>query len=57
MSIYSKEQIFPGLWVYKNVFKEDLNLINRVEDLLKNNSSNFKWSNATVGYMEEKKEE
>lgn len=56
MSIYSKEQIFPGLWVYKNVFKEDLNLINRVEDLLKNNSSNFKWSNATVGYMEEKKD-
>jgi hypothetical protein len=55
MSYSSKEMLFPGIWVYKNVFKKDLNLINRVENLLKNNNSNFEWSGATVGYMETKK--
>lgn len=44
----------PGVWVYRDVFKKDLNLIDRVENLIANNSSNFKWAEATVGYMEKK---
>ena len=44
----------PGVWVYRDVFKKDLNLIDRVENLIANNSSNFRWAEATVGYMEKK---
>ena len=54
MSYSSQEMLFPGLWVYRNVFKKDLDIINRVENLINNNNSQFKWSDATVGYMEKK---
>lgn len=50
----SKEMLSPGVWVYRDVFKKDLNLIDRVENLIANNSSNFRWAEATVGYMEKK---
>jgi len=53
-SYSSKEMLSPGVWVYRDVFKKDLNLIDRVENLIANNSSNFKWAEATVGYMEKK---
>lgn len=46
----SSSMLFPGIWVYKNVFKEELNLTNRVEDFLANNSSGHEWEEATVGY-------
>lgn len=48
----SQQMLFPGLWVYKNVIKKDLNVIERIEDLLKNNSSGMSWQDATVGYMQ-----
>ena len=48
----SKEMLFPGIWVYRDVFKNQPNLIQRVENLINNNNSDFKWSDATVGYME-----
>ena len=46
----SKEMLFPGIWVYRNIFKPESKLIERVEDLIFNNNSNFKWSDAFVGY-------
>jgi hypothetical protein len=45
-----KEMLFPGIWVYRNIFKPELKLIDRVENLILNNNSNFKWSDAFVGY-------
>ena len=54
MSYSSSEMLFPGLWVYRDVFKKELNLIERVEKLIKNNNSQFQWAGATVGYMETK---
>ena len=50
----SKEMLFPGIWVYRDVIKNQPNLIQRVENLIENNTSNFQWSDATVGYMEKK---
>lgn len=42
--------IFPGMWVYKGVFKKELDIINRVENFLKNNKIGDEWAEATVGY-------
>jgi hypothetical protein len=42
--------LFPGMWVYKDVFKKDLDLINRVEKFLEKNQIGDKWADATVGY-------
>jgi hypothetical protein len=46
----SQEMLYPGLWVYRDVFNNQPDLINRVEHLLSNNNSNFKWEEAFVGY-------
>jgi 2OG-Fe(II) oxygenase superfamily len=54
MSYSSKEMLYPGVWVYRDVFKKEFDLIGRVEQLISNNTSNFKWAEATVGYMEKK---
>lgn len=48
----SKEELFPGVWVYKNVFSKDLNLIERVEDFIANSSDRYSWQEAMVGYMD-----
>ena len=48
----SKEMLFPGIWVYRDVFKNQPNLIQRVESLIEKNTSNFTWADATVGYMQ-----
>ena len=47
----SQEMLFPGMWVYRDIIKKDLNVIQRVENLLNENNSNFSWQDATVGYM------
>ncbi len=52
----SESMLFPGVWVYKNVFKKELDIVNRVENLIANNKSNFSWVEATVGYHEKKPE-
>lgn len=52
MSYSSKEMLFPGIWVYRDVFKKETDIINRVENLIQNNNSNFVWADATVGYMQ-----
>ncbi len=36
--MYEKEELFPGLWVYRNVIKSDLDIINRLEDTIKDSS-------------------
>jgi hypothetical protein len=38
------EYIAPGLIVYRNVFSEDLNLINRLEEILSNESNENNWN-------------
>lgn len=46
----SSSMVGPAVWVYKNVFKPELNLIDRVESFIKTNTSDLKWEEATVGY-------
>lgn len=46
----SKEHLFPGIWVYRDVIKKELNLIERIENHIKNN--NLQWQEAYVGYKE-----
>ena len=43
------KELFPGVWVYKNAIKKELNLINRVEFFIENNR-NQAWQEAMVGY-------
>lgn len=46
----NKEQLFPGVFVYRNAINEDLNLIKRVEDFIEKNSVSVSWREATVGH-------
>lgn len=39
-----------GIWVYKNVIKKDMNVIDRLEDVLLDASNHYKYSEALVGY-------
>jgi hypothetical protein len=50
----SKEMLFPGMWVYRDVIKPEIDIMNRVSNLLENNKSGLLWEEATVGYMEKK---
>lgn len=43
-------QLFPGMWVYKDVFKKEYDFVNRVENYLANNINSDTWQDATVGY-------
>ena len=46
----NKEHLFPGIWVYRDVLKKELNLINRIESYISTN--NLDWQEATVGYKQ-----
>ena len=46
----SKEHLFYGIWVYRNVLKKDLNLIDRLENTISEHKLN--WNEAYVGYKE-----
>lgn len=48
----SKEELFPGIWVYRNVIKKELDIINRLENTLKSSNGLYNWQPATVGYRE-----
>lgn len=48
----SKEELFPGIWVYRDVLTKDLDLINRLESTLSNSNGAYSWQEATVGYRE-----
>jgi len=42
------KKLAPGIWVYHNVFTEDMNLIERVEGGLKKPGTRFAWSPANL---------
>jgi len=44
----SKEEIFKGIWLYKDVFKPEHDFINKVENFA--NSNNINWMDGKVGY-------
>jgi hypothetical protein len=47
------ENLSHGIWVYRNVFKPEMNLINRLENILgSNQSSRYAWQDALVGYRQ-----
>ena len=48
----SEEMLFPGMWVYRDVFN-NFSIIEKMEDFLNNNSSKYTWKTATVGYIQE----
>jgi hypothetical protein len=50
----SQEMLFPGVWVYRNVLKPELKLMERTKDFLESNTSGYNWEDATVGYMEKR---
>jgi hypothetical protein len=48
--IYNKQQLYPGIWRYPDVFKKDLNLIERIEKEV--SLDNTKWNKAQVSLEE-----
>ena len=51
MEIYNVEDPKFGIILYRDVMSEDLNLIDRLEETLKDSDHEyFKWNTATVGY-------
>jgi hypothetical protein len=48
----SKEELFPGIWVYRDVLTKDLDLINRLENTLSDSNGAYAWQEATVGYRQ-----
>ena len=47
----TSENLGPGIWVYRDVFKTEMNLINRLEEILGHNSR-YSWQEAMVGYRQ-----
>ena len=56
----NKEELFPGVWVYRNVFKKDANLIEKLNAIgtqaEQENQERYKWTFGFVGYSEKKPE-
>jgi hypothetical protein len=52
------EELFPGVWVYRNVFNTDLNIINRLDEIgqtaEEEDSKAFKWTFGFVGYADKR---
>lgn len=52
----SKEELFPGVWVYRDVIKKDLDVINRLNEIgesaVKEGDSRYSWTFGFVGYSE-----
>lgn len=51
-----KEDLGNGIWVYRNVIPKELNIINRLENVLGDVSNIYEWQPAYVGYKERKPE-
>jgi hypothetical protein len=51
-SFSSKEELAPGIWVYRDAIKPELNIINRLEETLESSNGLYNWQEATVGYRE-----
>lgn len=54
----SKEELFPGVWVYRDVIKKDLDVINRLNAIGnsadKEADSRYSWTFGFVGYSEKR---
>ena len=54
----SKEELFPGVWVYRNVFKKELNVIEKLNQIGQQaeieQDSRYAWTFGFVGYSEKK---
>ena len=50
----SKEELFPGLWVYRDVIKTEIDVINRLENVLGpvHSGQKYSWQPAYVGYKQ-----
>jgi hypothetical protein len=48
----SKEELFPGLWLYRDVLKPEINAVERIEKTIKDSQGLYNWKEATVGYRE-----
>jgi hypothetical protein len=48
----SKEEIASGIVVYHDVLTQDLNIIDRLESVLSDKDSVYKWEEAFVGYRQ-----
>lgn len=46
------EEIGPGMYVYRDVIKKELNIIDRLEHALSGRDPNYNWLPAYVGYQE-----
>lgn len=46
--------LFPGVWVYRDVIKPELQLIERASEFLASDENEYEWQDATVGYMEKR---
>lgn len=48
-----KKELFPGVWVYRNVIKPELNFVDRMKSIIDDNPDpRFQWKDACVGYMQ-----
>jgi Rps23 Pro-64 3,4-dihydroxylase Tpa1-like proline 4-hydroxylase len=44
------EYLYPGILVYRNIFTKEMNLINRLENILADKNSDNQWKEAMTGY-------
>ena len=47
-----REELGPGVWVYRDILKPELNLIDRLEEVLSQSNGAYEWQEARVGYRE-----
>jgi predicted 2-oxoglutarate/Fe(II)-dependent dioxygenase YbiX len=57
-SFSSKEQLAPGIWVYRNVIKKEINVIDRLNEIgesaIRDGDSRYEWTFGFVGYSEKR---
>ncbi|NBP55379.1 hypothetical protein EBU71_02360 [bacterium] len=46
------EDLGNGIFVYRDVLKPSMNIVSRMEEILSNNTENYKWRDALVGYQQ-----
>jgi hypothetical protein len=44
------EYLYPGIFVYRDVFKKELDLVNRLESALSSSNDKHKWKTSETGY-------
>jgi hypothetical protein len=46
----ASEELAPGIWVYRDVIPEELNVISRLEEVLNSSDNDYSYSEGFVGY-------